>query len=294
MAKKDLIYSDQQSMFGAREIIGFGSAEFYIKEMDRNKAIEIIVKNHYSKKVFNNSYIHLGCYINNELLGVLQFGHLLNNLSVGTLVEGTNAGEALELNRMWFDDKAERNSESKALSYCIKYIRSKFKSIQWIQSFADQRCGGFGIVYQAANFSYYGEHTSDFYEIDGEFYHQIMLTNNGRSASNSSKAKRLKATKDEAIKHTFRQFRYIYFMNPKTKQKCKLKEMPYPKHYAENPNGFEKIDVRGRFLLKFSCTNVKLETVSPIAANVSGIAEGGKVVSPDFAVCVMPLLAIPC
>jgi hypothetical protein len=134
MAKKDLIYSDQQSMFGAREIIGFGSDEFYIKEMDRNKAIEIIVKNHYSKKVFNNSYIHLGCYINNELLGVLQFGHLLNNLSVGTLVEGTNAGEALELNRMWFYDKAERNSESKALSYCIKYIRSKFKTISVIGS----------------------------------------------------------------------------------------------------------------------------------------------------------------
>lgn len=251
MAKKDLIYSDQQAMFGSREIIGFGSAEFYIKEMDRNKAIDIIVKNHYSKKVFNNSYIHLGCYINNELLGVLQFGHLLNNLSVGTLVEGTNAGEALELNRMWFDDKAERNSESKALSYCIKYIRSKFKSIQWIQSFADQRCGGFGIVYQAANFSYYGEHTSDFYEIDGEFYHQIMLTNNGRSASNSSKAKRLKATKDEAIKHTFRQFRYIYFMNPKTKQKCKLKEMPYPKHYAEKPNNFEKVEAGWLFLNSF-------------------------------------------
>ena len=33
-------------------------------------------------------------------------------------------------------------------------------------------------------------------------------------------------------------------------------------HYS-----FEKIDVRGRFLLKFSCTNVKLETVSPITAN---------------------------
>jgi hypothetical protein len=30
---------------------------------------------------------------------------------------------------------------------------------------------------------------------------------------------------------------------------------------------FEKTDVRGRFLLKFSTTNVKLETVCPIAAN---------------------------
>ena len=231
MNEKGYIYSTQQSMFGGREIIGFGSDDFYIKELDRGKANDIIVKNHYSKKVFNNSYIHLGCYINNELLGVLQFGHLLNNLSVSALVKGTNAGEALELNRMWFNDKAERNSESKALSYCIKYIRSKFKNIKWIQSFADQRCGGFGIVYQAANFSYYGEHTSDFYEIDGEFYHQIMLTNNGRSASKSSKAKRLKAKKNEAIKHKLRQFRYIYFIDHRKKKDCLLKEQPYPKHY---------------------------------------------------------------
>ena len=44
MAKKDLIYSDQQSMFGSREIIGFGSDEFSIKELDRNKANKIIVE----------------------------------------------------------------------------------------------------------------------------------------------------------------------------------------------------------------------------------------------------------
>jgi len=245
VGKKDLIYSEQLSMFGSKEILGFGSTDFYVKEIERDLANKVIIANHYSKKVFNNSYIHLGCFINGEMLGVLQFGHLLNNLSVSTLVEGTKAGEALELNRMWFDDKAERNTESKALSYCIKYIRSKFKTMQWIQSFADQRCGGFGIVYQSANFSYYGEHTSDFYEIDGEFFHQIMLTNNGRSASRSAKANRLKATKDEAIKHTFRQFRYIYFINRKMKDKCTLKEHPYPKHYAEKPNNFEKVEAGG-------------------------------------------------
>ena len=231
MNKKDLIYSDQMSLFGKREIIGFGSPEFYIKEIERDLANAVIITNHYSKKVYNNSYIHLGCFIDGEMLGVLQFGHLLNNLSVSNLVEGTLPGEALELNRMWFDDKAERNTESKALSYCIRYIRSKEKKINWIQSFADQRCGGFGIVYQAANFSYYGEHTSDFYEMDGDFYHKIMLTNNGKSGSKSSKANRLKATKDTAIIHTFRQFRYIYFVNPKTKKRCTLKEMEYPKHY---------------------------------------------------------------
>lgn len=247
MAKKD--YITNPTLFGHPEVVGFGEPEFYIKEMSRNKANEIIIANHYSKKVFNNSYIHLGCYINDNLLGVLQFGHLLNNLSVGNLVEGTQPGEAVELNRMWFDDKAPRNSESRALSYCIKYLRKKDRTIKWIQSFADQRCNCFGVVYQASNFSYYGEHTSDFYEIDGEFYHQIMLTNNGRSASNSSKAKKLKANKDEAIIHTLRQFRYIYFIDLKMKQKCLLKEKPYPKHY-DNSNGFEKTEA-GRAFKKY-------------------------------------------
>ncbi|WP_213075219.1 hypothetical protein, partial [Acinetobacter baumannii] len=54
-----------------------------------------------------------------------------------------------------------------------------------------------------------------------------------------------------AIKQTFRQFRYIYFMNNKTKQRCKLKEMPYPKHYAEKPNNFEKVEAGGLFLNSF-------------------------------------------
>ena len=43
-----------------------------------------------------------------------------------------------------------------------------------------------------------------------------------------------------------------------------------------NPYSFEKTDVRGRFLLKFSCTNVKLETVSPIAANVTWLCAVGE------------------
>jgi hypothetical protein len=41
--------------------------------------------------------------------------------------------------------------------------------------------------------------------------------------------------------------------------------------HNKQPYSFEKTDVRGRFLLKFSCTNVKLETVCPIAANVEAL-----------------------
>jgi hypothetical protein len=157
----------------------------------------------------------------------------MNNNSVGNIVEGTKNGDALELNRMWLDDKAKRNSESKAISYSAKYIKGKYRNIKWIQSFADERCGGFGIVYQACSFVFYGEHLSEFYEFEGEIYHKIMFTNEGKSASNSPKAKYLRANKDKAKKTKLRQFRYIKYLDERWRKKCLLKEMPYVKHYKD-------------------------------------------------------------
>ena len=76
MAKKDLIYSDQQSMFGSREIIGFGSDEFSIKELDRNKANKIIVENHYSKKFYsppNHTFVE-----NFDRISIFIFLNIIN------------------------------------------------------------------------------------------------------------------------------------------------------------------------------------------------------------------------
>ena len=228
--KKDLIYSSQSSLFGSKEIIGFGSSEFHIKEIERNKANEIIVKNHYSKKFYNATYIHLGVFLNSELVGVLQFGYAMNPASCGSVVEGTEINQYLELNRMWLDDKAPRNSESQAISYCVKYIRSKFPKIKWIQSFADERCGGFGIVYQGANFKFYGEHTAIFWNLDNEVYHNSLMTRNPKL---SKSAAFLQANKERAYSEELRQFRYIYWIDKRWERKVLFKEMPYPKHYLE-------------------------------------------------------------
>jgi hypothetical protein len=59
-----------------------------------------------------------------------------------------------------------------------------------------------------------------------------MFTNNGKSASNSAKAKYLKENKEKAIKYQLRQFRYIKFLDQREKKKCLLTEQPYPKHYS--------------------------------------------------------------
>ena len=227
---KQYIYSSQSSLWGEPELLGFGSNEFYIKEIDRNLANDIIVQNHYSKKYFNNSYIHLGVFNAQEIIGVLQYGNLLNNDSIKNIVNGAQKGEAIELNRMWIADNVGEYPESRAISYSLKYIRRKYPKIKWIQSFADERCGGFGIVYQACSFDYYGEHKNIFWELDGETFHNSIMTSEkagkrGYNLLNDPK------NKERVIRHELRQFRYIKFLDQREKKKCLLKEQPYPKHY---------------------------------------------------------------
>ena len=231
--KKSYIYSEQSSLWGNPECIGFGSESFYIKEIPKKISNEIIVKNHYSKKVagFATTYIYLGVFENDILLGSLQYGFAMNPASAKNIVDGTGIHEHLELNRMWLSDEINvKYPESQAISMSISYIKKKYPKIKWIQSFADERCGGFGIVYQACSFSYYGEHKADFYSLDGEYIHKIALTH---LADERPLYKKIRERKDELKKETLRQFRYIKFLDQREKKKCLLKEQPYPKHYKK-------------------------------------------------------------
>ena len=174
--KKGLIYSKQMQMFGEHDVIGYSNGRIYVKEIERDKANKIIIKNHYSHKVYNASFINLGVFINDKLVGVLQYGSAMNPASGDSVVSGTHIENFLELNRMWLDDSAGNTSESQAISCSIRYIKHRYPKVKWIQSFADERCGCFGIVYQSCSFDYYGEHINIFWELDGEYYHNINMT----------------------------------------------------------------------------------------------------------------------
>lgn len=228
------IFSDQSSLWGKREIIGFGNKDYFVKEIDKDLSNQIIIKNHYSKKVagFATTYIYLGVFMKNELIGTLQFGFAMNAASMDKIVSGTGIYEYLELNRMWLHDKAGKNSESMAISYSIKFIKGKYRKVKWIQSFADERCGGFGIVYQAANFKFFGEHTSTFWELDDEWYHNKAMTIKDRKKAKKHEVF-LQDNRERAKQVELRQFRYIYFINQKCIKQCLLKQKEYPKHYAE-------------------------------------------------------------
>lgn len=232
--EKGLIYSNQLNIFGKPNIIGYSNGKLYVKEIERNISNDIIKKNHYSHKIYNGTYIHLGVFINDILVGVLQYGYAMNPASCGSVVKDTLKDQYLELNRMWIDDCAGKNSESMAISCSIVYIKHRYPKIKWIQSFADERCGCFGIVYQACSFNYYGEHINIFWYLEGEAYHNTNMTiskDSKRYINNVGNARYLQENKDKAERHELRQFRYIKFIDQKWKKKCLLKEMPYPKYY---------------------------------------------------------------
>ena len=87
--EKGLIYDTQLSLFGKPEIIGYSNGNVAVREIERDKANAIIIKNHYSHKVYNASYIHLGVFVDNNLVGVLQYGSAMNPAAGNSVVEGT-------------------------------------------------------------------------------------------------------------------------------------------------------------------------------------------------------------
>jgi hypothetical protein len=211
---------------GENGVAGFGTPDLYVAWIPASLSRELVLKHHYSHRIVNNGYCHLGVYYRQNLAGVLSFGYALNPRAVGKIVTGTNVTEYMELNRMWLSDVAPRNSESRSISYAFKYIKRACPSVAWIQSFADERCGRLGVVYQASNFLYCGSHWTHFYFLDGEYYHEMLLTAHKKGGG---RGRFLCANKDRAIPLRYRQFRYVYFLKKSWRKRLALKTYPYPK-----------------------------------------------------------------
>ena len=226
------LYSNQGSLWGERQVSGFGNYAFRVVEIEKAKANAVIVANHYSKKTATDAHTRL-CYaveIEGRMVGVLQFGYAMNPASCSSVVDGAGLNDYLELNRMWLDDCAPRNTESKAIAYCLRTIRRRMPTVEWVMSFADERCGKLGVVYQAANFKFYGEHTARWFLFEGEWIHEVNINNGARK-----KKQQLldRGIMEKAEVKYLRQFRYIYWIQPRARKRCLLKEQLYPKHAAE-------------------------------------------------------------
>lgn len=197
------------------------------REVDRQTAKEMIVKNHYSHKWNDGPFgrINIGVFKDGRLLGVAAFGCLMHPNSCKSIAN-IEKNEIVELNRLWIDDKLGRNAETIMLGACWKILRADYPYIKLVQSFADGRLGC-GTIYKAANFKYYGYHKTLFFhnEADDTTLHSAPTTN----TRNPFAFLRVNKHYLDGNLKPFRvkTYRYIYPL-----QKCEiyLKEYPYPEY----------------------------------------------------------------
>ena len=217
--------------------------EVVVKVIPSNIANSFIKKHHYSGKVVNNSCLHFGAFLDNELHGVLSYGSSLDKSKIIGLVQGTGWNDFLELNRMAFDDVLPRNSESRCISQSIKLIKKNAPHIKLIISFADGCSCGDGTIYRASNFvlTDIKKNSNLVLLPSGEKIHKMTL-----ESSPTKPRKELNGKSYYDItggKYDFKkyvdyvngqvlvgyQLRYIYFIDKKYREKLTVPEIPFSK-----------------------------------------------------------------
>ncbi len=194
--------------------------EVIVKVITTKIASEFIKKHHYSGKVVNNSVLHFGCFLDNKLGGVLQYGNPIDKRNILNLVSTSNKGfnskwnEMLELNRMAFADFLPKFSESRCIAVTLRMIKKKAPQIKWVLSFADGTQCGDGTIYRASGFKLTGiKKNSTIYRLkSGE-----SAAKHGTSKKDFSGAERLKGF----------QLRYIYLIDKTSK--LTMIEIPFGK-----------------------------------------------------------------
>ncbi len=222
-------------LFGHRPVEGCTDGEIEVRPIPKPQADEIIRRGHYSRSVAWSSSLHFGVLHGGAVIGALQYGPAMNPASGARVVADTSPEGWLELNRMWLADEKPQNCATRAISFSLRLIRRLRPQVEWIQSFADSRCGKLGAVYQAASFLYLGSHDSTFYLLDGEWFHRSMIgrkETDKRGWGSGPKIARLRGREHEAVPHTFTQYRYLRFLDPRARKRLLLPSLPYPKPHV--------------------------------------------------------------
>ena len=171
----------------------------------------------------------------------MSFGPSMDKSKIIGLVEGTGWNEFIELNRMAFDDKLPKNSESYCISKAMLLIRKHAPQIKWVVSFADGTQCGDGAIYRASNFVLTGiTKNSTIYEFpDGARISSLTL----RAQFDCRRVRTLCRNLGVPVKYRKMSewealgarpldgymFRYVYFIDKSYRKRLAVPEIPFSK-----------------------------------------------------------------
>lgn len=225
--------------------------EIIVKPISSKDAARIVKSCHYSGKVVQNSQLHFGVFLDGKCGGAMQFGPSLDKRKIQGLVRNTSWNGFIELNRMAFADWLPRNSESRAISVAMRIIRKTYPHIEWVISFADGAQCGDGTIYRASGFflTAIKKNNQMWAAPTGEKFSRMSLTD-GKSKQQQQQAQKVisrttmtkggnnSATGAASMKAYAAagfvpipgfQLRYLYFLNPKAKERLTVPILPFSK-----------------------------------------------------------------
>ena len=215
--------------------------EIEVKVIPASVANPFVRKHHYSGKVVPNSLVHFGAFLDGKLHGVLSYGCSMVKEKTRKLVEGTGWNEFLELNRMAFDEYLPRNSESYCIGKTLRMIKKQTPQIKWVVSFADGTQCGDGTIYRASNFVLTGikKNTTILEMPDGSRVADLVLNAELLTPPKMAYYKHMCGldvnkkyssgmyVRGGAKKVPGYQLRYVYFLDPKYKDRLTVPILPF-------------------------------------------------------------------
>ncbi len=150
----------------------------------------LMYRYHYSKKAAVNAQWNFAFILDGALIGGAQFGPPLDYSKVLPLVTGTTKNDMVELNRFVLIPDVPKNSASKTLGCCLRFLARRH--YKWILSYANAMYSGPGTIYKATGFILCGIKRNDdprhptFYTLpDGRIVHVMSVKRTVRTHINT-------------------------------------------------------------------------------------------------------------
>jgi hypothetical protein len=139
----------------------------YIKQIDKEKAVNFVKKYHYSKIMPRLTKYYLGFYKEDKLCGVMTLGWGTQPLQTIRKIfynHELNTEDYLEIGRMCFLPEYNNTKYfgSKACSVLVHWLKENTNCL-FLYTMADGIMGKCGYVYQASSFKYLGKFKTSVY-----------------------------------------------------------------------------------------------------------------------------------
>lgn len=192
--------------------------KFDIREVDKDTALEMIRKYHYSNTLPKINKYYIGFFLEQKLVGLITLGYGTRpKHTIKRMFPSLDTKDYLEIGRMCMTEDMPKNSESQMISQLIRWMKINLPEIKILFTWADGMLGKCGYVYQASNFIYAGYSGGEMYVKDGVKIHvrqmKSVLVPEGVKDSRLTVRPTLEQMRQFNIQHyKGKQYRYLYFL----------------------------------------------------------------------------------